>query len=153
MNDASHYSQRPTETIPKVELRESPATSCVKARAKLENIGLYLEHTQGGAGDESLFQDCLKRFYELAEPQLAEWVIDARLFADGEETTLRGILAAIDVELAAWQHHGIVTSQVEPLTEFSAALTELQQGILDNEDLDEGLRRRLERDIYGLHQA
>lgn len=153
MNDASHQSKRPVETLPGIELREKPALTCGAARSKLENIELYLQQTEGGAGQGILFEDCLKRFYELAAPQLPEWVIDRRLFADGEATPLSDVIGAISAELAAWQRHGIVTSQIEPLAEFSASLSELQQGILDDEDLDDGLRRRIERSIAGSRQA
>lgn len=153
MNDASHLSQRPTDTVPSIELRTKPSESCVRVRTKLENVDLYLQQTEASAGQGALFEDCLKRFYDLAAPQLAEWVIDARLFANGDATTLHDILGAIDVEIAAWQRFGIVTSQVEPLTQFSAALTELQEGILDDVNLDVGLRRRIEREVYGSHQA
>ena len=153
MNDASHHSQREIDTLRTIELRETPARSCVVARAKLENIDLYLSQTQAAAGHESLLQDCLKRFYELAGPQLADQVIDARLFADGDATTMHDVLSAIDTELAAWQRYGIVASQVEPLVEFSASLTELEQAMLDDDDLEEGLRYRIEREIHGSHQT
>lgn len=120
-------------------------------RAQLRTVDLYLEHTENSAGHEALFEDCLKHFYELAAPQLPEWVIHKRLFADGEETTLHGVLSAIDTELAAWQRGGLVQSQVAPLYDFSGVLTDLQYAILAEEDLDIELRRRLERQLYGSH--
>lgn len=144
MNDASHHSQRPLEAILDIELLEKPAMGCVRARAKLENIGVYFDHERATTLHESLFTDCIKSFYVLAAPQLAPQVIDARLLTDGEETSVSNLISAMDVELAAWQRYGLVSSQVHPLIDFSETLTKLEQAILDDENLDVGLRRRME---------
>jgi len=138
---------------PDREPQATPKRISWAARGQLESIDRYLQRSEGSAGNEAFLQECLVWFYELAAPQLAEQMVDARLFAQGEMTSPQDILRAIDAQLAAWQRGGLVPSQVQVLADFTEALAELQRAILDEEDLDPGLRRLMERQLQASQQA
>lgn len=135
---------------------EAPKSAIVLgvARTMVENTALYMEHVakQGTELFDVIAHDIathefLKRFYELAAPQLPESVIDRRLFAKGDVTETSDVLGAIDAELASWQRGGIVTSQAEPLREFTLWLLDAQRDMANSGLDDNALQQRLERGI------
>lgn len=123
------------------------------SRTLLANTAEYVEYLETHdrtATDSPLYDDAawdlLKRFYELASAQMAETVIDRRLFPNGEMTQPVEVLGAMDEVLASWQRGSIVTSQQEPLREFTLWLLDAQRSIVD-EVKDATLRHRIERGI------
>ena len=111
----------------------------------------YLETREPGSYDvlahESGAWELLKHFHELAAPQLAEWVLDERLFPRGEQTEPVDVLMAMDNELASWQRGSIVSSQQEPLLEFTFWLLDAQRviaGQLEDDALCNTVMRGIE---------
>lgn len=105
-----------------------------------------LEAVQDVIAYDEAAGDLLKHFYELASAQMAEPVIDQRLFPDGAVTEPAKVLGAMDEILASWQRGGIVVSQQEPLHEFALWLLDTQRAFVDEVE-DDTLRRRIERGI------
>lgn len=130
------------------------------ARLLIENARLYGDHlasTESGPYVVGAFNETIKefieRFYELAAPQLPMWVIDRLLCVDDEDTNLDDMLDAMDNELAGWQRGGIVTSQIEPLREFTEWLYE-QHTLETLEDVDDqAVRRTLRRNTIRVAQV
>lgn len=123
------------------------------ARTLLANTAEYIGHIETHNTPvvdlyafDNAARDLLKRFYELATPQLPESLIDQRLFVDGDTTQPLVVLEAMDGMLASWQRGGIVTSQQEPLQEFTLWLIDAQRAIVSDVD-DNSLRNRIERGI------
>ncbi len=122
------------------------------SRALLVNTADYVEYIEAStqsydahAYDDAAW-DLLKHFYELAAFQMPDAVIDRRLFPDGDTTQPATVLRAMEEVLASWQRGGIVTSQQEPLREFTLWLLEAQRAIA-NEVEDSDLRCRIERGV------
>lgn len=123
------------------------------SRILLANTAQYIEYFEAQpqeaqdvfAYDDAAW-DLLKHFYDLAAPQLAERVIDNRLFPQGEMTQPTEVIEAMEDILASWQRGGIVTSQQESLREFTLWLLDAQRAVVGDVE-DNALRHRIERGI------
>lgn len=123
------------------------------SRTLLANTADYVEYLESQIAEprdvlayDDAAWDLLKRFYELASAQMAESVIDHRLFPDGEMTEPAKVLGAMEEVLASWQRGSIVASQEEPLHEFALWLLDAQRAIVDDVE-DVALKHRIERGI------
>lgn len=96
-------------------------------RTLLSSARLYAEavSVDNPSVFEAAIDEGIKKFRKLASPQLPGWVIHNRLGLEDATFDLGITLDAIDAELSAWQAGGLVTSQVEPLEDFTAWLYSL----------------------------
>ena len=122
------------------------------ARLLVENARIYANHlavTESGPYVPDAFNETLNTFldlyYELAKPQLPEWLIDRRLRIDDEQADFDDLFGAVDAELAVWQQGGLVTSQTELLQDFTNWLysqhTPDALEVVQDEAVERALRR------------